>query len=230
MAFPSWVNQQGSAQSTTTATSVTPTLPASVVAGRLLVAVVAINGVQASVTATSGWTVIGRTTYSGGTTSSTLAVFAKIATGTDALTVTYPTAGVAAALLLQFADATMTPTLGAITFVSSNAPNPPAQSGEITFEYLGVAVLSSANGATTISTYPSGSTNGASQLAGAASLVGQRVSTAVTGQVSNTADPGAFTLSAADAGVVGTLLIKGTQGAATPTRKRGMFGPLMGAA
>lgn len=88
MAFPTVINTANS--SSVSSANLALTMPASIVAGRLLLALSASAANEAATTAVSGWTKLAATQKTSGT--ATLAVFAKIAAGSDTGSVTGSTA------------------------------------------------------------------------------------------------------------------------------------------
>lgn len=80
---PTVVNQATSFENSST-TPLPVTMPASIVAGRLLLAFCSIDGLRLTPTA-SGWLLKGVDGYNGGTLSQTIAVFARAATGGDSM-------------------------------------------------------------------------------------------------------------------------------------------------
>jgi hypothetical protein len=202
VAFPTVTNSANT--TSTSSASLALTMPASIVAGRLLLAVSASSVNEAATTAMTGWTKLAATQKASG--AGTLAAFAKIAAGSDTGTVTGSTAarsittyqidawsGVLADIQLSIVDvATLDP--------------PSVTPGFGALDYLWLAAVR--NGAA-ITAAP---TNyGTLVTAGSATVVGS----AQRNLNASSEDPGVFTGTVATSPVTATIAIKPVAAAVT---------------
>ena len=145
--------------STAFGTSHSITLPSGITAGDLLV-VVFYSGTSTSTpsTSSSGWSMSAVSTSSNGCG----AVFYKVATGSDALSVTTATSAVARHVSLRITGASGTPTITSTTGTSA-APDPPSVTpagGSADYLYIAAAGESAVGvTSTTITSAPSGYSN-----------------------------------------------------------------------
>jgi hypothetical protein len=203
MASPSVVNTSvfgDSAASTTHAV----TLPASIVAGNLLMLSLVIDATGNSITTPAGWTTL-VTQNSSGVTSS---IIYKTATGSEGATVTVTsTSAKMAAIGYQISGWQGTPENSTVATGGTANPN----SGSLTPSwgsaddlFLSVALI---HGLVTTSVYPTNYTNGLTQ--GTTSTNAATVASAQRQLTAASDDPSAFTISAGNSWVAYTVAIQG---------------------
>lgn len=213
MAYPVVEGVAGWAGVGTNATSHGPiTLPSGIVAGELLVCLFAVDG-SPTCTASAGWDKLGQASYS---TTVTGAVFWKVATGSDALTVTTSASEIATAIVYRLSAGWGL--VGASANGSSvNADPPPLTPAGGAGDYLWLAGHCS-DSTVVASAAPSG--YGSLTTRVAASTGGASISAATKAATTASENPGAFT-TASEQWVAWTLAV-----ALLPSARIAVAGPL----
>lgn len=220
--LPSVVNTQTSF-SATDAASQTITLPGSIVAGNLLVAICAVDGSRNATLAMTGWTLVAKAQGLFTTLVATLGVFTKTAVAGEANpTLTIGAAENHASVVYQVSDwsGTLADVVGTIdTSSTTTPPDPPALTPAAGLQdYLWLAIAAGANGP-----IATGGPTGFSAVIGVASgtaAANVSIQTAYLAQANTTMDPSVFTGGTfvdANYGIPATVAIRG---AATVAPKR----------
>lgn len=192
----------------------TVNLPASIVAGNLLVMFFHSNGATTP-NIPSGWTQIGSSI----TNNDTLTVLAKIASGSEgatlAMTLAAGAVGRSAHITYQISgnrNGVTTSELKLTTVsggVGNANPNPPSNApGWGSVQILWFAVAGMTDGSRTISSYPSGYALGQNTINGNTGYASTRVAAAGKLATATSDDPGTYTLDATDAWTAATLAIR----------------------
>jgi hypothetical protein len=192
-------------------------LPGSIVSGNLLILAIGFFNPPSpiSLTTPSGWTLL--TSLGGGSATTQVGyIFYKTASGSEGATVSIsfsPTSSPYAwgAVAYQISGWSGTPQYGTFATASSTAPNPPSvtPTGALS---LALAIAGGGGGGSvtqTISSYPSGYSNG--QLGANASATNRGWCGSAEATISGTSavDPGAFTIGTSQAWWAQTVIISG---------------------
>jgi len=202
MAYPQIV---GTPATTATTTGTAMNLPASITSGNLLVLAIAHrHTTDGSVTSVAGFT----EQADDGTTSH-LAIYTRTADGTEGSTVTATFGGTGHTAATCWEISGWDGFVASVANVSgSPTTHDPASisTGVGSRECLMLALDASQSQTVTVSSYPSGYSNGTS-LRSAASGSALRLNSATLEVTASSEDPGAFTLSGGTTGAVGGILI-----------------------
>lgn len=228
-AFPSVVGTPGTENGTSMTTSQALNMPASIVAGELLICAVSLDGAGTMVTASEGWDKLGgssASTHSG-------AVFAKVATGTDAITVTGGTTNDYASIIFRVQDHGVTDPATDITFAAttgtSATPDPPNCNPASEQAYLWVEGFSSDDDDDT-TTYWSGGFTGIGQLQSASSTSSCLTAVAYRQEVVSAMNPLAMAMAASEEWWAWTLAVPPAAGGPEPITNTGTITPAGAAA
>lgn len=200
MASPTEVNNNTTTSASSS--SLALNMPASIVAGRLLLAISTASINDSATTAMSGWTKIGAAQRASG--SGTLAVFAKIAAGSDTGTVT-GTSGARSVIVYQISGGPNAASDVEVTF--ANAPtglDPPAHTPSAgSDDYLWIACYKNTN-----STSPNAPTNYTGLIT---ALTGTHMAASARRALTAASeDPAIFTIAGSSAQVTATISVPPT--------------------
>lgn len=178
-------------------------LPSSIVAGNKLVVLFGTNG-STSVTTPSDWTLVGTASNGSGPLDRKLAVFEKIADGSEGSTLSVTFGGAAWGATAYQISGSASATLYAGTGSSSANPDPPNNNPGTSAATLWI-VGASKRQTTTLSSAPSGYSN---LITGLSSGSNASVASADKTSTASSEDPGTFTGSGADTWAAVTLGIR----------------------
>lgn len=219
MAFPA-IQSVTETSSNTNQSSHSVNLPGTINSGDLLILFTMRRGVGA-INTPSGFTELDEFSAD-----STVAIFAKIATGSETSPITVTVGGtptLAAQVLRITGNEGTLSGLEINTIVNSvgTSPNP----GSITASWGGeqnlfIAFTGAADDDGTVTAYPSGFSNGVDTISGGGTNNGATVAHATLNSTNATVDPGAFTLSQSEGWYAYTLVVRPSSSTSTVIFRR----------